>query len=275
MSQMKVEPRAASWLTTGLLSVSIIGLLVAFAKAPAIILRTWYPPFDDPTYLADSVARNLVSFWDLGQPGLTSDFQVLVQYWLFWHLIKSVICLLLLVVVAALTVNLGRRYISSSRRSAPMYAILQGIMMVIATVVVVVLLANLQSVATPFVSLLQVLPRSAAEAAISSTISEITSELSGPTSSLKSASLSTLISQVGQYHWVLAALSAAGLIILLISSILTWKKVRQRGDSDRRRKGLFVIRLAGVCLIASVLLIAGVVSTISAVAPIESVMDIL
>ncbi|MDO9395497.1 MAG: hypothetical protein Q7T71_03010, partial [Herbiconiux sp.] len=141
-----------------------VALVAAFLLAPAALLRGAFGAYADPVALERAVGQALTTYVQSGQDDYPATLAHLQDYWFFWHLIKMVICVLLVSTLVALSAVLWSRSVSAGRGGAVIAAIGAVTASSFAFGATVVLLANTQSTAAPMIALLQVLPGSSTEA---------------------------------------------------------------------------------------------------------------
>ncbi|MBO4209944.1 hypothetical protein GSF22_28715, partial [Micromonospora echinofusca] len=132
-------------------------LATAFVVAPPVLAGRPGGGFADRRHLSEALRGAFVGYWRSGDPDLSPALTRVVDYWLRYHLAKAVIAALLLAVLVALGIRLGRAFRrdggpGAGRRGALASA---GIVVtVLASFSLALVMANVQGAVAPFASLL-------------------------------------------------------------------------------------------------------------------------
>jgi hypothetical protein len=142
-----------------------------------------------------------------------------------------------------------------------------------AVLAVGLLLVNIQATAVPLVALLPLLSGGAHSADLAQTLREVgdgVNRPSGPHGG--SPALPVLLGEVERYHWVLATATGAVVLVIVLASVVLW---RRRGTGSARagfmRKAFRIILAAT----ATLLLIVVAYSVYSAAGPGGSLLALL
>ncbi|MEU8813460.1 hypothetical protein [Actinoplanes sp. NPDC048796] len=249
-----------------------IALVAAFVLAPAAFLRPTFGAYDSEANLQDALGRALVEYWRSGTAALPARLATLVDYWFEWHVIKVAISALLVVVLALLATALWRRYV----RGRPGYAAVATAVTVLTVLATGVLMVNIQATAVPLVALLPLLSGRTSEGKLAPVLSEMREGLTASTSPhAGSGALTLLLGEVARYHWVMAAVSATLMVATGLVSAHFWRRRIAREPSATRVR--FMHRTLGVtmALTACLLLFVTAASTVSALDPATSLLDVL
>jgi hypothetical protein len=256
------------------LVIAATGLSGAFVFAPSVLLARSFGEYQAPGRLEAAVANGLIELWSSGSAELPAELSSLADYWFFWHAIKVGICILLLMVLALLAIASWRA--CTQEGGSVSAGILSAVVTaVLVPLVVVVLLANVQSVASPLVSLLQVLPGSSAEVDIAATVQQISAAQADPAATASFAPFGLLADEIVRYHLALTVASSSTMVITAWIGVRTWvSRMRDTGGALRKRRLLLALSVSTSVAAVGFALIAAE-SFVSALNPAGSLLDII
>jgi hypothetical protein len=206
--------------------------------------------YGDEQHLTASVTAAFVAWWDVGRRASTPELAHLVDYWRWYHVVKAVAALGLLVVLTVAATRCWKSFVRNDTRGT---AIGGTVLAGLAVVAFVLALANVQGACAPFSSLMSMLPVTSARGDLAVMVGQVRQQLAqGPGGG--SEALARMVDDLARYHVVVAVICwcvAAGLIVLVLRTVSRWRKYAR---ADRRARRLLVGPAS-----ASVLLAAGVV----------------
>lgn len=247
-----------AWIATLLLAA--VFLVLTFREAPALLLSAPFGSLTQPDELATRVGEELTVFWRADRAALGPALERLVEFWFWWHLTKVVICTCGVVVLGLLVRAFWQRFDHAGRAGAVGLGLGAILTSTVLLGVLVLLLANVQSMATPLISVLQVIPADPADATTAATVGAIRQGVSEDGGAYPTTSLRYLTDSVTRYHAVLVAVSlsvAAGAVVLAVASGI--RRARTARDLRRIRIRLLatVLFAAFVAITAAVIALDG------------------
>ncbi len=219
--------------------------LVAFFVAPDTLAAGISGGAVQEDNLAESFRRAFVEYWSSGDRQFNPDLARVVDYWLYYHVVKGVIAAVLLVVSAALGVRLWKAFVRSgalgpARRAAVACA---GVLVtVLATLSLVTVMANIQGAAAPFSSLLPMLPLGEPHGELAGTLGQVRQGLadSGRSGHRTPPAVDVMVSDFARYHLVLAIVAVIVAVTLIGLTVVSWRRFATTASSDRRARRVLV-----------------------------------
>lgn len=213
------------------LGILAVGLAVAFVVLPRPLASALAGGgHGGEQRLTAEVSSAFVGYWHAGRGALTPELAQLVEYWRWYHVVKAVTAIAVLVVLLVLAARLWRTYARSGTvlLAAGMPAV--GVLSLAAFVLAV---ANIQGTLAPLSSLLSLLPVASARGDLAVVIDQVRQQAAHyPDGS--SAALQTMVSDLAAYHVVVAVLSWSSAVALLVVLARRWWTGRV-GSSRRLR----------------------------------------
>lgn len=248
-----------------LLGALAVALGAAFVRAPAVLAAS--APgggYAGQPALISALRSAFVEYWDSGTRAYPPDLARLADYWTRYHVAKAVIAALLLTVLVILSARLWGTLLRAGRltpvRGAAL-ALSGSLVTVLAVCSAVVVVANIQGAVAPFASLISMLPLGSHDKQFTHTVTQVRQGLASypGTGGHTAPALEAMISDFALYHAVVAALTGAVAVILIVMSVVSWSRRARTRSSDRRTR--YVLALAGVS--SAVLALAVVVVTVA------------
>lgn len=267
-------PRLHSWRVITGLTIAVGALIASFNTVPFAVLSGRFGAFQSPGALEDAVARGLDELWLSGRPHLPAVLIELAAYSRAWHIIKIVICVLLVAALVMLAIGVWQRYVGGATPRTAGYAVAATVPSVLAPLAIVLLVANIQAAAVPLVALLPVLPEPGPAPVAQTSVDIITILSNAPATSANAPVLSLLVAQVERYHWALAASCAPIVIALSLLSVTLWRLAVVRTGQARSRLMARVLTIVAVLATLVLLGVAGIAMH-AALDPSQAVIDIL
>jgi hypothetical protein len=248
-----------------LLGALAVALGAAFVRAPAVLAAS--APgggYAGQPALITALRTAFVEYWGSGSRAYPPDLERLADYWTRYHVAKAVIAALLLTVLVILGARLWGALLRAGRLTPGRGAALtlSGVLVtVLAVCSAVLVVANIQGAVAPFASLISMLPLGSHNERFIHTVTQVRQSLAGypGTRGHTAPALEAMISDFALYHAALVALTAAVAVILIVMSVVSWRRRAHTRSSDRRTR--YVLGLAGVS--SAVLALAVVVVTVA------------
>ncbi|MBO9553569.1 hypothetical protein [Cellulomonas sp.] len=233
-------------------------LAVAFVVAPRTLAASGAQAYAGSAELTASARSAFVEYWTAGVAGFTPALDGVVGYWSRYHLAKAAIAAGLLAVLVALGARTWQAFARPGRRAAARWALAAaGVAVTVLGVFSgAVVLANVQGAVVPFASLLPmavsdggVSDGGVADGGLAETVR--TSLADGRTS----PALDAMIGDFARFHLVLAVLAAVVVAVLVVSSVVLWRRRAATLDVRARRVlatfgVLWAVLAAGVGVLA-------------------------
>lgn len=250
----------------GTLAVALAAAFVLLPRPLAQVVSG--QGYGDEQHLSDQVTAAFVQYWRIGQRALTPELAHLVAYWRWFHVVKAVSAIGLLVVLVVLATRAWKAYLRTGARASAWPAAVGGVVVTVLSVCAFALaLANVQATLVPFSSLMSMLPINSAHGELATMVGQVKQELAHYPSG-SSGALEMMASDFAVYHVVVAVISAIAAVVLIVLTIASWRTYVRTAEADRRPRRLFAsLGLASVLLIALVAMLTLANTTAAAESP--------
>lgn len=229
---------------TRLSTPSLVALALVLAAAFVMLPRPFAQALSGRGYggerdLRAKATTAFVDYWHTGKRALTPELSHLVDYWRWYHLLKSAAAIGLMIVLVVLAVRLWKGY-ARSRTNAEAWPLTTGGVLVtaLAVVALVAAMANIQGTLAPFSSLMSMLPINSAHGDLVVMIKQVKDEL-GHYSSGSPGALTEMVSDLAGYHVVVAVISGCVAAVLVAAMIASFRAYAGTPRIDRRARRLF------------------------------------
>lgn len=240
-------------------TMSLAALALVLAAAFVLLPRPFAQAmtgrgYGDERDLRAKATTAFLDYWHTGKRALTAEFSQLVDYWRWYHLLKSAAAIGLMIVLVVLAVRLWKGYARSGTNAEAWPRTTGGVVVtVLAVVAVVAAMANVQGTLAPFSSLMSMLPINSAQGDLLVMIGQVKAEL-GHYSSDSPGALTQMVNDLAGYHVVLAVIAGGLAAVLVAAVIASFRAYAGTPTIDRRPRRLF--RWLGVAaLFMSVLML--------------------
>jgi len=232
-----------------------VALTAAFALLPRPLASVLSGQnYSDEQHLKVKVSAAFVDYWQTGRRALTSELSHLVDYWRWYHVVKAVTAVGLLVVLIVLATRLWKTYARTGTPARAWSSATGGVVVTVLSVFAFVLaLANVQGAFAPFSSLMSMLPINSAHGDLATMAGQVKHELADYPSG-SSGALKMMVSDLAFYHVVVAVISWFVAVVLIALMIALWRTYARTAKADRRAR-----RLLGSLGSASALMITAIV----------------
>jgi hypothetical protein len=250
-------------MTRARLSNTHLGILAAALTAAFVLLPgplASVPSgqsYGDEQHLRVKVSAAFVGYWHTGQRSLTPELSHLVDYWRWYHAVKAVTALGLLIVLIVLAARLWKTYARTGPDARAWSSATGGVVVTVLSVFAfVVALANIQGTLAPFSSLMSMLPINSARGDLATMAGQVTHELAHYPSG-SSGALKMMVGDLAFYHVVVAVTSWFVAVVLIMLMIASWRTYARAAKADRRARRLFSsLGIASVLMIAAFVVLA-------------------
>lgn len=257
-------------------AVLAAALVAAFVVAPPTLAGSGSGGgFVDERHLVDALREAFVGYWRSGGRGLPPDLERVVDYWSDFHAVKAVVAAVLLVVLVAFGVRLGKEFLGAGglgvgRRMA--LASSGALAAVLALFSLAAVMANVQGVAAPFASLFPMLVDGATDGESADALEQVRQRLAESPGAGGQAppALAVMISDFARFHAAMAVVAATVAVVLVGTSVLLWKRFARTTSSDRRARR--VLGWSGVFsgLLSVVVIVVALANTSTAADPVPA-----
>lgn len=244
-------------------AVLAAALGAAFVAAPGVLAgRTPGGGYFDEEALITGMRTSFAGYWSSGDRGYPAGLERIVDYWIDYHVVKTVTAALLLAVLILLGVRLLRPLLAPGRLAPGRRAVLASSAALAAAAAVisaVLVMANIQDVVAPFASLISLLPAATPGTRFADTVGQVRQGLAAypRTAGRTPPALQAMVSDFALYHATLVALLAVLAVVLIIMSTMSWKRRARTALSERRiRRTLAVAGIFLALLLLPVILVA-------------------
>ncbi|MBL1074101.1 hypothetical protein JK358_06805 [Nocardia sp. 2] len=251
--------------------VALAGLLsAAFVLAPPQLRATGsgdrYP---DEQALGTSVRGTFVEYWSSGDREFTPALAGVVDYWFRFHMLKAAIAALLVIVFAALGIQLWKSFVRARGFGAGSGLAL-GASGVTVTLLglfsVVLVVANIQGAAAPFASLLPMLTADPADGTVTATLDQVRQGLGAPHTDTSPA-LQVMIDDFAWYHVAMAVLAGAVALACTALSLTLWRAFARTEPSNTRTRRVLACLGTFKAVVAAGLIVVVIANTTTAADP--------
>lgn len=256
----------------GLIALALTSAFVLLPRPVATLLSG--AGYGDEHHLTEKVSSAFVGYWRSARQPLTPELMQLVDYWRWYHLVKAITAMGLLVLLLLLAARLRTRFTPTDVTHAMRRPSLGGgvAAAVLALFAFVLALANVQGAIAPFSSLLSLLPVTTARGDLATTIEEVRQQAANyPRGS--SAALRMIVGDLTVYHVVVAVISSLT-AVALVGLAVAWKRSDARtGSGDRESRRLRRTFTVGAAIVAASFAVLGFANTTTAVNSPSAVLD--
>ncbi|MFF2557344.1 hypothetical protein ACFVUS_40525 [Nocardia sp. NPDC058058] len=266
MSSTAIRSRSAG--VSGHLVVALVALAVVLGFALVIAPRTLAAndsaDFSDENALREAFRKAFAEYWASGSGDFPASLQHTVDYWFRYHIAKAVIAALLLIVLAALAVLLWKAFLRAGGLGAGVNAALATagtFVTLLAVFALLTVMANIQGIASPFASLLPMLPVGDYGGAYAGIIGQIRRALAG---SETTPALRVMIDDFGRYHVAMAVIAGTVAVIFAVAGALCLRAFARTAKSERRTRRVLATFGALAILSTATTITLAVVNTATA-----------
>lgn len=221
----------------GILSTALAAAFVLLPRpvASAVSGRSYGGEQD----LTVKVSAAFVDYWHIGNRALTPALLHLVDYWRWYHVVKAVTAIGLLVVLIVLATRFWKTYVVIGTHTEGWASATAGVVATVLSVFAFMLaLANVQGAFAPFSSLMSMLPIRSADGELEAVIEQVKQGLahypSGSTGALR-----MIVGDLALYHVVVMVISWLVAVVLIVLTIGSWRTYARTTEEARRARRLF------------------------------------
>ncbi|WP_052852195.1 hypothetical protein [Streptomyces avicenniae] len=259
-------PRWPPGVSARALAAAAGALVVAFVVAPGVLAAVGPGGgLAGGRGIGEAVREAFVGYWGTDGREFTPELEGVVAYWFRYHVAKAVIAGMLLAVLVALAVPVGRAFLRADGLGAGRRAALAGAGALVAglgALALVTVMANIQGALAPYSSLLPMLTEGTSDAELTGTLDQVTEQLrdaagaAGPGHE-PSPAVDAMIGDFAHYHAVMAVIAAVAAVVLVGLSVWLWRRFAGTPAPDRRkRRVLGSVGTLAVFLSLAVLVVA-------------------
>ena len=219
-------------------------VLLALATLVALVATFVAPPWlaggdqAERDHLATVTEGAITEYWHSGRHGYPHSLAKLVDYWTRFHVAKTVLATLTLVMALSLGV-LAWRSLTTRRRSTRATSLALGTTGLFATLVcgfcLLAVMANIQGALAPLSSLLSV-PSFGHGTNLQAVSSEMADGLAHYRTARPSPPLTVMVDDFRWYHEILAVLAGALALVSAVAAWWLWRALRQTDQAPRSTK---------------------------------------
>jgi hypothetical protein len=234
---------------TRLSNIHLVTLAAALTAAFVLLPRPFAQAlsghsYGDSHHLQVKVTAAFVDYWETGRRALTPELSHLVDYWRWYHVMKVVTAIGLLVVLTVLAIRLWKAYARSGTRADGWRFATGGVVVsMVAVVSFVAALANIQGTIAAFSSLMVFLPVNSAHGDLAVMVGQVKQDLARYSSS-SPGPLRMMVHDLAVYHAVVSVIAGFSALVLVVLSVLAWRTYARTPKIDRRGRRLF--RMLGI-----------------------------
>lgn len=251
------------------LGAGAMALVAAFVLLPRPLAQVLSgQSYGNEHHLSGQVTAAFVQYWRIGQRALTPELTHLIIYWRWFHVVKAVSAIGLLVVLVLLASRIWKAYARTGVHASAWPAATGGVLVTILSVCAFALaLANVQGTLAPFSSLMSLLPINSAHGELATVVGQVKQELAHYPSG-SSGALEMIVSDFAFFHVVVAVISAIAAVVLIVLTITSWRTFSRAAKADRHLRRLFAsLGLASVLLTALIAMLTLANTTAAAASP--------
>jgi hypothetical protein len=226
--------------------VALVAALVpAFILAPRQLAASMSGGgFGDQRSFIDSLSESFVDYWSSGDRNLPPGMERVVDYWLYYHLVKAVIAAVLLIVLIVVGVLLWKAFLGSGELETGSRAGLASagaVVTALALFSLVVVEGNIQDATEPFSSVMSMLPFHASHGELANTLDQVRQRLADypDTGDRTPPALKVMVRDFSRFHAVRVVTATIVAIVLIGMSAASWKRFARTEASDRRTRRVF------------------------------------
>lgn len=263
---LRHRPERLQVIRLGSVAVALAAAFVLLPRPLAAVLSG--RSYGDEQHLTGQVTAAFVRYWSIGRYGLTPELSHLIVYWRWFHVVKAVSAIGLLVVLVVLANRLGKAYARTDPRDAAWPAATGGVVVTVLSVCAFApALANVQGTLAPFSSLMSMLPINSAHGELETVVGEVKHELAHYPSG-SSGALQRMVSDLARYHVVVAVISKFTAVVLVAFTVRSWRTRARTARTDRRARRLFAsLGITSVLMTAFIVVLALANTTAAADSP--------
>ncbi|GGM77504.1 hypothetical protein ACFFX1_52585 [Dactylosporangium sucinum] len=224
------RPSGVSGRTVAVLAAVAAALVAAFVVAPGPLAAAGSGGD------LDGLRGAFAEYWSAGDRPLSPALQRAVDYWFGYHLVKGAIAALLLVVLAALAVRLGRSFLRTGGPGTGRRLALGGsgaLVTLLGLFALVVVMANVQGAVAPFASLLPMLS--------GGDLAQAREQLAGSltTGAAVSPALQAMVDDFGRYHAAMAVVAGLVTVAFVAVAVALWRRFARTPRDSRRARAVW------------------------------------
>lgn len=222
-----------------------VALVPAFVLTPGPLATSMSGRgFGDRRHLIDSLSASFVGYWNSGDRKFSPGLERVVDYWLYYHVVKAVIAVILLAVLIMLGVLLWKAIPRADGLGMGYRAALATAGVVVTALALVSLaavMANIQGAIAPFSSLMSMLPMHPSHGELADTLDQVRQQLAHyPDASDRTPpAIQVMVSDFSLYHVVIAVTAPMAAVVFIGMSVVSWRRSAGTGASDRRTRRVF------------------------------------
>jgi hypothetical protein len=231
--------------TFAVLVACAVALVPAFIFAPRPLAASMSGGgFGDQRNLIDRLSKSFVDYWSSGDRNLPPGLERVVDYWLYYHVVKAVIAAISLIVLIALGVLLWKAFLRAGGLGAGRRAALASagaVVTALALCSLVTVEGNTQDAIAPFASLMAWLPVHASHGELADTLDQVRQHLAHypDTGDRTPPALKVMVSDFSRFHEVRVVTATIVAVVLIGMSVVSWRRFARTGASDRRTRRVF------------------------------------
>jgi len=230
------RPERLSNIGLGTVAVALAAAFVLLPRPLASVLSG--RGYGDAQRLTDKISAAFVDYWRTGGRALTPDLSHLVDYWRWFHVVKAVTAIGLLVMLIVLATRLWRAYARSITQSDAWSSATGGVFVTLLSVFAFALaMANVQGAVAPFSSLMSMLPVNSVHGELAAMIGQVKHDLAHYPSSSTEA-LEMMVDDLALYHVAVAVISWSVAVVLIVLMVVPWRTYARTATTERRARRL-------------------------------------
>lgn len=234
---LSYRPELRSNIRLGVVAVELAAAFVLLPRPLVLVLsgRT----YGDEQHLTADVSAAFVNYWHTGRRTLTPELLQLVDCWRWFHIVKAVTAIGLLVVLLVLATRLWKTYAGTGTPGRAWSSATGGVVLTVLSVLAFALaLANVQGTFAPFASLMSMLPVNAAHGELEAMFGQLRHELAHYPSG-SSGALELFVRELALYHAVVAVISWFVSVVLIVFTVASWRTYGGTAKTNQRVRRLF------------------------------------